>query len=114
MFDFRPELVKNLSSLGLPVECEFFLTKDTEIPCISYYLLNDINTHQGDTMVYSDQYYCIKIWANKLSTLAEYSDKVDQVMTDLGFKRTGSNELWLNGIGQLAITYKGLALEYDK
>lgn len=111
MLDYRPELLTKLSSLGLPVECEFFLTKDVEIPCISYLLLNDINTHQGDTMVYSDQYYKVTIWANKLSTLAEYSEKVDNVMRELGFKRTGSNELWLDGIGQLAITYKGLAKE---
>lgn len=54
MLDYRPELLTKLSSLGLPVECEFFLTKNVEIPCISYLLLNDINTHQGDTMVYSD------------------------------------------------------------
>lgn len=111
MVDYRPELVNRLSSLGLPVECEFFLTKDIEIPCISYYLLNDINTHQGDTMAYSDQYFIVKIWANKLSTLAEYSVKVDEVMREQGFRRTGSNELWLDGIGQLAITYKGLAKE---
>lgn len=111
MFDYRPDLVKSLSSLGLPVECEFFLTKNIELPCISYYLINDINTHQGDTLVYSEQIYCVKIWASKLSTLAEYSEKVDQLMSELGFVRTGSNELWLDNIGQLAITYKGLAKE---
>lgn len=111
MIDYRPELVSALRTLGLPVEYELFLTSDTEIPCISYRLTNDRASAEGDTIGYSELTFAIKVWSTKLADLAYYSNRLDILMRNLGFKRGYANELWLNGIGQIEIRYTGLGIE---
>ena len=111
MIDVKKDVYSKLSSLGLPCFYEVFLTKDTKLPCISYFEIANLSDSVGDTMGYSTIRMSTKIWAKDVKTLVEYSGKVDAAMRELGYKRVNSNELWLDGIGQLQLTYQAQALE---
>lgn len=111
MLDYKPTLVSNLKTLGLPVHYELFLTKDTSVPCISYQEGNNITYKDGDTLGYSLVTYRIKIWSKRVSELAQYSLQIDSLMRELGFERIATSELWVEGIGQNLLTYRGLGLE---
>lgn len=94
MYDYKPTLVRELKqATNLPVYAENFLTANTEMPCISYYLCSDSTYKQGDTLGYSEIYYYIKVWSTKVSDLASYATIIDNKMRQLGFKRVGATEL---------------------
>ena len=94
MYDYKPTLVKELKqATNLPVYAENFLTANTKMPCISYYLSTDCSIKQGDTLGYSEIYYYIKVWSKKASELASYATIIDDKMRQLGFKRVGATEL---------------------
>lgn len=61
MIDYKPELVSELKTLGLPVHYELFLTQDTELPCISYQEGNNATHRDGDTLGYSYITFRVKI-----------------------------------------------------
>ena len=114
MIDYKKEIVAILLPLGLKVYNENFLKSDTQIPCISYQEVNNTATLQGDTLGYSDLYFNIKIWGKDTQTLMEYGKQIDDAMRVKGFKRLGTSELWLDGIGQLQLRYVALAKEQFK
>lgn len=111
MIDYKPTLVSELKTLGLPVHYELFLKKDTEVPCISYQEGNNVTHKDGDTLGYSYITYRVKIWSKRVSEIAQYSKEIDNLMRGLGFERISTNELWMDGIGQNLLTYRGLGLE---
>lgn len=111
MLDYKPTLVSELKTLGLPVHYELFLKQDTEVPCISYQEGNNITHKDGDTLGYSYITYRIKIWSKRVSEIAQYSQEIDSLMRELGFERVSTSELWVDGIGQNLLTYRGLGLE---
>ena len=111
MIDYRKEIVSNLLPLGLEVYNENFLHSGIELPCISYQEANNVTAAQGDTLGYSELYFNVKIWGKDTQTLMEYGKQIDDVMRRQGFKRLGSNELWLDNIGQLQLRYVVLAKE---
>lgn len=92
MFNFHTDLRRILKDI-LPTYYEFQLTKDTEIPCISYQEKNNSNAEVGDTIWYSNFGFYIKIWAYSIEELQQYADEVDNALRPLGFKRTSSQEL---------------------
>lgn len=112
MIDYRPTLESQLRTLGLPVYYELFLSQDTDVPCISYMLNNDYSSAEGDTLGYSEITFSIKVWSERVADLSKYAVKIDDLMRNLGFRRGGATELWLDGIGQIQIRYTGLAQEY--
>lgn len=114
MIDYKPTLVSELKTLGLPVHYELFLKQNTELPCISYQEGNNITHRDGDTLGYSYVTFRIKIWAKEVKTIAQYSLEIDKLMRGLGFERISTNELWVDGIGQNLLTYRGLGLETYK
>ena len=61
MFDYTPTLVSELETIGLPVHFELWLKQNTQVPCISYQLQNDVAGPEGDTLGYSEVSYRIKI-----------------------------------------------------
>lgn len=111
MIDYKPTLYEELCSLGLPVEYELFLTKDTQLPCISYQEGLNVADREGDTLGYSYVQFRIKIWAREEKTIAQYSLLIDSLMRKLGFTRITTSELWLDGIGQNLLVYRGLGKE---
>ena len=74
MLDYKPTLVDELKTLGLPVHY-------------------DITHKDGDTLGYSYITYRIKIWSKRVSELAYYSVVIDNLMRKLGFERIGTSEL---------------------
>lgn len=114
MIDTRLYVINGLKELGLPVYNEHFITSKCEVPCISYMLTNDIQNQIGQNLMYASQYYSIRVYTKSTKDLAEYSQKVDKIMRDIGFKRTATNELWLGEICQFEIKYSGLAIEYTE
>lgn len=61
MIDYKPDLVNELKTIGLPVHYELFLTQKTEVPCISYQEQSNVSDKEGDTLRYSDITFRIKI-----------------------------------------------------
>ena len=61
MIDYNPTLYTQLSTLGLPVEYELFLTKDHSLPCISYQEGLNIADKEGSEFGYSYVQYRIKV-----------------------------------------------------
>ena len=92
MIDYKPTLVSELKTIGLPVKYELFLTTDTEKPCITYKEANNSSHKEGDTLWYSELTYDIKVWAKSVMEIALYSQKLDTLMRGLGFTRTSYAE----------------------
>ncbi len=112
MIDYRPELKAKLETIGLPVYYELFLTKEAEMPCISYMLADDMVEETSNVLEYSRVYFYVKVWSNQIADLAHYSQKIDELMRTLGFTRGNATELWQDSVGQIQLRYSGLAKEY--
>lgn len=112
MIDTRLYVINGLKAISLPVYNEHFITSKCEVPCISYMLTNDIQNETGQNLMYAKHYYSIKVYTKSTKEIAEYSQKVDKIMRDIGFTRTATNELWLGEICQFEMKYSGLAIEY--
>lgn len=109
-------MVSELSKI-LPTHYEMSLTSKTQTPCISYMELNNYSitdSHMNNSSVdYSIVTYQVKVWANDIGTIQEYTIKVDKAMRAIGFKRVASGELYDNNstMIQKILTYEALASE---
>lgn len=112
MVDYHKELVSALETV-LPTHYEMALTADTETPCISFQERNNYVSTSGNTLGYSRIIYTVKVWANKLADIQNYSLMIDDVLRPIGFKRTSANELYDNNstMIQKVLTYEALAYE---
>ena len=111
MIDCKPQVYKRLCEIGLPCYYEVFLTKDTELPCISYYEMDNISDKEGDTLGYSSVRISTKVWGKDIKTISKYCGLIDEAMRELGFKRVTSNEVWLDGIGQKQLVFQATGFE---
>ena len=111
MIDTKKTVVKALQECGLKVYNERFVNSTTPLPCITYVEYNNTVLANGDTLGYSNIMYHVKKWGKDLQTLTDYSEKIDDVMRALGFKRTNMIDLWLDDVGQRQLKYEGKALE---
>ena len=111
MLNVAPQIYDELSTIGLPVQPEGSVTKEVVYPCITYRGDNDIQDLTGDTLGYSNVYYTVKVWGNRLADILTNSLKVDAVMRKLGFRRIATNELWADDLGQKILRYRALGLE---
>lgn len=112
MINVTPELITALSSIGLKVYNENFLTSNCEVPCISYYEYDNAINEDCDILGYSDITYHIKVWAKTQKELVAYSIQIDDIMRKNGYKRLTCNDLWIDTLGQRDLKYKALALEH--
>lgn len=114
MIDYNKEVVSALKTV-LPTYYEMALTSKTQTPCISYMELNNVSVTEtvGATIGYSNLYFQVKVWSNKIADINKYALEVDRVMRGLGFKRTSSAELYDNNstMIQRVLTFEALALE---
>ena len=115
MIDYHTELVAALKTV-LPTHYEMMLTAGTETPCISYMELNNYVDLGADAAEYSRVSYQVKVWGTELSELQRYALRIDTTLRPLGFRRTGSRELYDNNSAmiQKILTYEALALEHFK
>lgn len=111
MLDIKPFLKKQLETLKYPVVAESFLTSDNEMPCISYALENDTQYLTGDTLGYSNIYFTVKVWGKRIADIEPIAVELDELMRSLGFTRTGTNDMWVDNIGNKTIRYRALGLE---
>ena len=65
------------------------------------------NTH----LLYSTLSFSVKVWGNSLSALTPYIKQIDNIMRELGFKRTSYNELSYNTQLQLILSYVATGYE---
>ena len=110
MFDYKPELVRQLDTI-LPTHYELFVDSNTKTPCLTYLELSNIAEQEGDTLRYSTLTFRIKIWGKADDDLYPYCSLLDDKMVELGFKRRAFNEMWVDQTQQLIFTYEALALE---
>lgn len=93
MIDYKPDFVKLLQPIGLPVLYELFANDKTPIPCLTYSeRYNNILT-AGDTIDYSNISFRVKLWGNSLEELAKYKEALDRTLKSAGFTRANYNEL---------------------
>lgn len=113
MYDFKPTLVSNLKTIGLPVYDEFDLALDmNNIPCITYSEQNDLSDKEGGNLRYFKKTYLIKYWCDGSSSEAAANiSSIDELMFSLGFKRTAYNEMNYSPYMSMNIRYQGLGLE---
>lgn len=113
MYDAHKELVTALKTIGLPVHYEMTLHSGLAIPCISYMSLQNAVNVNGDTLGYSNLSFQVKIWANDIATIMQYTQQIDNVLRPLGWKRTNYNELYdINStMIQGIMNYEALASE---
>lgn len=113
MVDVTNEVCTKLETIGIPVQLELFLDSETPIPCITYREANNNYVIRGNTSLeYSKITYHIKVWADLEADLVSYGKQVDDLMRQMGFKRTNITELWLDNKGQRDFTYEANAYEY--
>ena len=112
MIDYHANLVTALKTV-LPTHYELVLHRGLATPCISYIELNNSADATGDTLGYSRLAYQIKVWGNDIEQLQMYASQVDAVLRPLGWKRTGSNELYdtQSTMIQKILRYEALGLE---
>lgn len=111
MLDFSKQVKESLSSI-LPTYYELFVDSDTELPCITYREVGNVETVTVKEAGVSDIAYNIKLWGNSIKDLTTYALQVDNVMRRLGFTRYSYNELSTDTQICLIMGYKGRAFEY--
>lgn len=111
MLNTMPSVREALLELGYPVIVEGFLTKDITYPSITFTIENDVQDSTGDTLGYSNVYYTVKVWANRVSEADQIAISVDEVMRSLGFRRTGTNMVSVDGKANRTLRYRALGLE---
>ena len=113
MINYHDELVSALEKV-LPTHYELALTKDTQVPCISYQERNNYVEVNGDTLGYSHISYTIKVWGRfyDMDAMQQAVLNIDAVLRPLGFKRISANELYQEPILQKILVYECLALEH--
>lgn len=112
MINYHAELVSTLESI-LPTHYELVLHRGLATPCISYMELTNVADEEGDTLGYSSIDYQIKIWGHEIDKLQEYALQIDKALRPLGFKRSGSGELYdrESTMIQKILTYRAKGLE---
>ena len=111
MVNVTPDVIKALQETGLKVYDEGFLTKDTEMPCISIMEYENVNIGNGNNIAYSEIIYHIKVWSTKQSDIVFYSTQIDKIMHSLYFQRISTNDLIQSSIIQRKLKYKAIAFE---
>lgn len=112
MIDYHKEIKSALAAI-LPTHYEMVLHSGLDTPCYSYMELTNAAEDEGDTLGYSRLTYQVKVWANDIALIQQYALKADLAMRTIGFKRSGSNELYDNNSSmiQKIMTYEALGLE---
>ena len=113
MYNAHPELVTALKTIGLPVHYEMVLHSGLATPCISYMAISNSVHMDGDTLGYSNLSYQVKICANDIAIIVQYSQMIDDVLRPLGWRRNSYNELYdINStMIQGILTYEAMASE---
>lgn len=111
MLNTMPSVRSALLELGYPVVVEAFLSQNNEYPCITYAIENDIQDATGDTLGYSNVYYTVKVWGERVSEVEVLAIKVDEVMRSLGFRRVGTNGMSIDDLYDRTLRYRALGLE---
>lgn len=111
MLNTMPSVRSALLELEIPVVVEAFLTKDTTYPCITYNIENDVQDATGDTLGYSNIYYTIKVWGNRVAEVDSIAIDADGIMRSLGFRRTGTTSVSVDNLYNRTLRYRALGLE---
>ena len=111
MIDYKPTLIQQLETLGLPVYYELVVDSTATTPCFTYMEQSDTTYTEADNLRYSHKTFRIKLWGLDLNVLSPYTVKLDSLMFALGFTRTNYNELWYNDMICMMFDYRGLVYE---
>lgn len=111
MIDYKPTLVSQLETLGLPVQYELFVDSSTTTPCITYMEIDNHVYTEADNLRYGYVTFRIKLWGDDLSVLSPKRSQIDDLMFSLGFTRTSYNELWMDNQVSMIMDYQGISKE---
>jgi len=113
MFNIYEYVQSILSTLERPVYYEDFVDTNAVIPCLSYYVVSDVNSHLGDTQSIDDITIRVTVWSRGGNTEAfPIARGVEEVMNEHGFKRSGVNDLFLDDqLMKKVLSYRCVARE---
>lgn len=112
MISFSKELFVELNRV-LPTHYELFTDKEVKLPCLTYKTHDNSDAQVGDTIEYANIAYMVKVWSDRVADLDNYSLEVHEVMKALGFKRTNTNEIFANGVGQRIMIYEAISYKIN-
>jgi hypothetical protein len=110
MVSDKLDITKSLNEI-LPCYYELFCDSKVKLPCFTYIEYENYNTMTGDTLGYSSLGYTIKVWANDVADIDNYSDKADKVMREKGYRLISSNELVVDEQIEKVMNYEALGVE---
>lgn len=83
MLDISTQLTSKLSEV-LPTYYDLFLDEDSVTPCISYFILSNIEEEKANSHGYSRITVCVKVWASTVADIVSYNSQVDDKIAELG------------------------------
>ena len=108
MISYSKELRTALLTV-LPTHYELFANEKIKLPCLTYKTYDNSDAQVGDTIEYANIAYMVKVWSDRVADLEQYSVEVHEGMKALGFKRTNTNEIYVNGVGQRIMIYEAIS-----
>lgn len=112
MISYSKELMAELDKV-LPTHYELFIEGDLTLPCLTYKTYDNRDAQVGDTIEYANIAYMIKVWSDRVADLEQYSLEVHEKMKLMGFKRTNTNEMFVNGVGQRIMIYEAISYKIN-
>lgn len=111
MVDVRKTIVTALKTVSNNVYFELDVETPT-LPCITYKVIEDTQTHKGTTLLYSSVTFQIKVWSLSVSDIASKTVAIDTALRAIGLNRTYYTELTANEVIQGVMQYQGIVREY--
>ena len=110
MLDVKDLIVSKLKVI-LPCYYDLYIDSSISIPCITYLETQNQDDKTSAEAGSSRIGYDIKVWCNNVDDEMNYSLQVDEVMRQLGFKRTNSNELTMDDQICKILHYEAIGFE---
>lgn len=95
MIDLKPYVYQTLTNaLNIPVHY-FYPPLDPELPCVSYYEAENRVDRQADASEYlTELAFVIDVWSNSASANSTQAALIDTAMSEAGFRRAFSHDLY--------------------
>lgn len=92
MIDIKKQLVAELNSI-LPTSYELIVQPTDKLPIITYVESGDYVSDTSKLLEYNKKQFIIKLWADKVSEVGQYTETITDKLRAIGLKLTNYNEL---------------------
>ena len=100
------------TALGTTPVHYFYPATFNELPCVSWYEIENQQHSQADGLEYlSSVAFQIDIWSKSAMTNGETALSIDEAMTSVGFRRAFSHDLYEPEIHHKTMRYQALSTQ---